>query len=139
MYITGIILAVSKKIGWRKANMITNLFLFGKPSECRYHSLRSDRGKHRKAQVLMCMCWLLGTSGDQKKKGKKKTNGRYVFEIHAHKAGFITQRNGWACPGKVYRSFFGGREPRAKFRRTLKMERGKKKSIKKINKKQPKR
>ena len=87
----------------------------------------------------MWMCWLLGTSGDQTKKGKKKKkpNGRYVFEIHAHKSGFITQRNGWAFPGKVYRPFFGRREPRTKFRRILKLER-RKKSIKQINKKQPK-
>ena len=74
----------------------------------------------------------------EKKKTKKKPNGRYVFEIHAHKSGFITQRNGWAFPGKVYRPFFGRRELRTKFRRTLKLERIKK-SIKQINKKQPKR
>ena len=117
--------------------------LFGKPSECRYHSLRDDRGKHslgsemrRKYNKFLCEYvdfWVLQETKNRK---KKKNNGRYVFEIHAHKSGFITQRNGWACPGKMYRPFFGRREPRTKFRRTLKLER-RKKSIKQINKKQP--
>ena len=50
----------------------------------------------------MWMCWLLVSTG-----GKKKKNGRYVFEIHAHTAGFLTHKNGCACSGKVCRLSMG--------------------------------
>ena len=73
----------AKNIDWRQAKMITNLFLFGKPSECRYHSLRSDRGKHSlgseirtKHNKFSCECvdfWVLQETKKRKEK-KKKTN-----------------------------------------------------------------
>lgn len=58
----------------------SSTFLFGKPSECRYHSLRGDRGKHslgsemrRKHNKFSCECvdfWVL----QETKKRKEKTN-----------------------------------------------------------------
>lgn len=57
--------------------------LFGKPSECRYHSLRGDRGKHslgsemrRKYNKFLCEYvdfWVLQETKNRKK--KKKTMG----------------------------------------------------------------
>lgn len=138
----GIILAVFKKIDWRKAKMITNLFV------CLENHLNVDTipWEVTEESTVLVVKWegnitssyvnMLTSGYSRRPKTERKKKGRYVFEIHAHKSGFITQRNGWACPGKMYRPFFGRREPRTKFRGTLKLE-WRKKSIKQINKKQP--
>lgn len=101
--------------------MIPSLFVFGKPPEHRYHLLKGNR---RKSTVLAVRLDGNITSShvnvlplEYFRRRKKKTYGRYVFEIYVHRAGFLSHRN-----GKVCRHFFERRESRKKFRRPLKME-----------------